>query len=273
MMTTPVPPGQTPLVPSPTLPLVRPGFSAGLRALFGGYRYLFKNPDVWPLAMVPTAVALFLSIVFSVLAWRTGPALIASLLDKPQSGAFSTFLFVVLQILATIVLIALAIVLGFGLGKPLSGPALERLVRRVERDMGAPEWPQPGFVEDILRSLQSTLVAAAFTVPIVVVLGVLGFFFTPIAVLTFPLQLSVTAIGAAWDFCDYPLSIRGLPIGERLAFVSRNIAAVLGFGFGIALLSILPCTLLFVLPAGVLGAAELMVTLERWETAHQQLTT
>jgi CysZ protein len=242
-----------------------------LRALLGGYRYLFKTPDIWPLAMVPTAVALVLSIIFSVIAWKSGPALVAALVDKPQSGAVYTVLYVVLQVLATVALVVLAIVMGFALGKPLSGPALEKLVRRVEKDLGAPEWPEPSLVQDILRSFQSTLVAAAFTVPIVVVLGVLGFFFTPIAVITFPLQLTVTAIGASWDLCDYPLSIRGLPIGERVQFVGRNIAAVLGFGFGLALLSLLPCTLLFVLPAGVLGAAELMVTLERWETEHKRL--
>ncbi|HMY17269.1 MAG TPA: hypothetical protein PKA58_13190, partial [Polyangium sp.] len=49
----------------------RPGFRAGLRALFDGYRYLFRTPDIWPSAIIPVVVALVLMGLFGVVAVKT----------------------------------------------------------------------------------------------------------------------------------------------------------------------------------------------------------
>ena len=56
-------------------------------------------------------------------------------------------------------------------------------------------------------------------------------------------------------------------MGDRVAFLGRNIRPVQGFGLGLALLSLVPCLIVLVLPAGVAGAARLVLTLERWEKA------
>lgn len=249
----------------------RPGFREGLVSVWSGYRYLFRTPDLWLLALVPTLVTLVCALFFAVVAVEVAPLVVAALVTHPGSGFLWTALLVLLRVFVTLVGLALALALAFALGKPLSGPALERIVRHVERDLGAPAWPAPSLLQDVVRSLQSSLVALAFTLPIVAVLGLVSFVFAPAAVVTFPLQLAVTAIGAAWDLCDYPLSIRGVAVSERIHFVRRNFGAVLGFGLGLALLSFLPCTLLVVLPAGVIGATHLVVSLERWEAQERPL--
>ncbi|XXX77720.1 hypothetical protein WMF30_02955 [Sorangium sp. So ce134] len=59
----------------------------------------------------------------------------------------------------------------------------------------------------------------------------------------------------------------GLVPVERPGF-GAGLKAVLG-GYGLALLSFLPRSLLIVLPAGILGAARLVVTLERWEATRR----
>ncbi len=64
---------------------------------------------------------------------------------------------------------------------------------------------------------------------------------------------------------DEPLSIRGVPVRDRVAFMGRNAGAMVGFGVGLALLSLLPCLLLLAIPAGVAGATRLIATLERAE--------
>lgn len=261
----PLAPAQSP--PAGLVPFERPGFGAGMKAVFGGYGYLFRTPDIWPLALVPTGIALVLAVVLGIIGVKLAPMLVALLLKEPGTGMLWTVLGVVLHILAVVVMLGVALAISFALGKPLAGPALEKMVRRAEADLGAPTWPPPSFFEDVWRALQSSLVALVFTLPFIVVLGAVSFFFPPASVITFPLQLGITAIAGAWDFCDYPLSIRGVPVGARIDFVRRNIGAVMGFGFGLALLSFLPCALLIVLPAGVLGAARLVVDLERWEAA------
>jgi len=247
----------------------RPGFGAGLRALFEGYRYLLRTPDIWPLALVPIVVALVLATIFGVIAVKGVLWLVATYLSGNDPSTYWAIALVFIRIIAVLLALAAALFLAFALGKPISGPVLERIVRRVSKDLGAPQWPIPTLVQDVFRSLQSSFLALAVTLPFLVPLVAIGMIVPAAAVVTTPLQFVVTALGAAWDFCDYPLSIRGTRVAERIKFVRRNKGAVAGFALGLGLLLLLPCTLLIVLPAGVIGAAHLTVVLEKWEAARR----
>jgi CysZ protein len=244
-------------------PRDRPTFGAGVRALFGGFGFVLSNPDVWPLALVPVVVA---SVITGLLGWGAVawvPAEVRALLGARGDGLLGT----VLGVVATVVALLGAALLGFALSQPLSGPALERIVRRVEALHGAPRWPATSLASDVLRSLESIVVSYAFGLPLLAVLFLISVAFPPAAVVTTPLKLTVTALLLAWDLCDYPLSIRGVPLHARVAFMRRNAAAMLGFGCGLALLGLVPCLFVLVLPAGVAGAARLTVQIERWEAA------
>lgn len=252
----------------PVAPARKPGFADGLGALFGGFSFIARRPAVWPLAAVPVVIAL-------VLAGLLGAAFIAlvtgwidHLFGEPASRAVGVLEWV-LKAAAGIVAAIAAVLAGIALAQPLSGPALERIVRQAEREAGAPEWPPTSFATDILRSLQSVAVSFALGVPILAVLFVAEVAFPPAAVVTVPLKLLVTAVVMAWDFCDYPLSIRGVPVGERVAFVKRNALAMLGLGLGLAIVGVFGCTLLAAIPAGVAGAARLVTSIERWEAASR----
>ncbi|MDZ7588451.1 MAG: hypothetical protein U5J78_04675 [Parasphingorhabdus sp.] len=69
----------------------------------------------------------------------------------------------------------------------------------------------------------------------------------------------------AWDVCDYPLSVRGLPVRVRVAFLQKHFFPVLGMSAGVALLGLVPCGVLFALPIGVAGATRLLFEIERAE--------
>lgn len=246
-----------------------PGFLHGVRALLGGFGFVLGTPSVWHLAAVPVVVAIALTsglATFGVeLASRHLPASV--LAGAGAAGVLGTVLATVLKFVAYLAILVVAGLVGFGLAQPLSGFALEGIVRRVEAKMGAPAWTPPTFFEGLVRSLQSVLVAAAFAAPVFAVLLVIGLVVPGAGVVTVPLKLVATALLAAWDLCDYPLSIRGLPMGERVRRVRRHVPAMLGFGFGIALVGLVPGAIVLVLPAGVAGAARLMVDVERWESA------
>src|SRR5262249_41792494 len=68
-----------PIFPPPPTPLAkaapRPGFIAGLGAVFSGIGFVATTPAVWPLALVPIAVGLGLSAALSVLAIKFIPPL------------------------------------------------------------------------------------------------------------------------------------------------------------------------------------------------------
>jgi len=248
-----------PLAPTGGTPLAvtrRPGFGAGVASLFGGFGFVIGTPGMWPLAMVPVAVATTITGVLGWLAVTTVPARVAAALG---GGVLSTLAAVVAAVAAVIG----AVLIGLGLAQPLSGPALNRIVRAVETREGAPAWPPTRAIDDVLHGLSSIVVPYAFGVPLLTVLFLLSL--TPAAPIALPLKLVVLAIMIAWDLCDYPLSQRGVPTGARVAFMKRHASAMVGFGVGLALLSLLPCALVLVLPAGVAGAARLVVHLERWD--------
>ncbi len=144
------------------------------------------------------------------------------------------------------------------------------MVRRAEADLGAPRVAEEvGFFADMWRALPVVARGARLHSRSSSSSAWWVSSSRPASVVVVPLQLAVTALGGAWDLCDCPLSIRGVPVAERIDFVRRNLAAVMGFGFGLALLSFLPCALLIVLPAGVLGAARLVVARwSRWEATQ-----
>lgn len=245
-----------------TLLADRPGFFAGTRALFSGFGFIARTPAMWPLALVPVAVAGLATLVL-------GGAASALLLPKIAAALGQhAVLAVVAQVLAGMLVLVVAALVGMSVAQPLSGPALNRIVRRIEALDGAPPRPETGFVEDMGRALSSMLVGYAFGLPLLALLAIISFFVPPAAVVTFPLKLVVLALLFSWDLCDYPLSIQGLPVAARISLVARHLRAMIGFGFGIALLSLIPGAALLVLPIGVAGAARLMRQIERSEQAH-----
>ena len=247
----------------PSTPAEKPGFRAGIAAFFGGLGFIVRTPGVWPLAMVPVAVALVLSGALVTAAIAFVPGWIAALIGA-SSGAGRVAVGIT-EVLGTVLASLAGVVAGFALAQPLSGPALERIVRRHEAELGAPAWPPTSAVSDVLRSLQSVAVSFLFAAPLFALLFVLDLTIPGAAVVCVPLKVVLTAILIAWDLLDYPLSIRGVAVGKRVAFVGRNVGAMLGFSLGLALLSFLPCLLLLLLPAGGAGAARLTFELERYE--------
>src|SRR5262245_38704868 len=118
-----------PLAPAAPAPIAkappRPGFGAGLGAMFSGIGFIATTPAVWPLAMVPIGIGCTLAVPLSVLAIRLIPPLFVT-----WFGATSGILASALGVIATLAAIIDAVVVAFGVAQPLSGPALGGIVRR-----------------------------------------------------------------------------------------------------------------------------------------------
>jgi len=249
--------------PSPPAP-VEPTFSLGVKSLFGGIAWLAKSPGAWPMAAVPIAIATVLTASLGYGCFRFIPGWVGEWVG-PVDGTLATVGIGVLKVVATALGVVLSSLIAFALAQPLSGPALEQLVRRQEADLGLEPRPETSFVTDILRSLQSLAVGYAFGLPALAILFTLSLIVPVASVILFPLKLLIASATIAWDICDYPLSIRGLPVGKRVALMLRYKKAILGFAVGLALAGLIPCVLFLFLPGGVVGAARLLCAIERWE--------
>jgi CysZ protein len=155
--------------------------------------------------------------------------------------------------------VVLAIVIGVSLAQPLSGWALDGIVRAQERELGVAPVEKPPFLATLLGSLGSALLGLAVGVPLIALLTLAAWVFPPAALVTVPLKVVVAAVLLAWDLLDYPLALHGVGVVARLKWCAHHFGAVVGFGLAALLLFAVPGFGLLALPCGVAGAVRLVV--------------
>jgi CysZ protein len=237
------------------------GFWRGFSAPFGALKSLLATPKAWPFALVPVLVFMALEASFVTASW---------LWLKPWVGERVTGDGTVREIGATaaawgafLLSAALGWLLSAFFAPTLSAPALERIVALVEAELGAPPRRALSVMGELWCGLRSLFVCAALTLPLVLGLTLLELVAPPIAVVATPLKLLIGALGIAWGLFDYPLTLRGIGARQRLSFMSRHAAPVLGFGVAFALVFWLPCAGILMLPVGVVAATRLYWTIQR----------
>lgn len=236
------------------------GFGRGFAAPFGAARSLLGTPRAWPLALVPAIVFVVLEGAVVLGAWHYVKPWVNERLAG--GGSWQATGAVVASWLSVVLITGLGWLLSAQLAPALSAPALERIVAIVERELGAPERRELGFFAELACGLRATLLSLAVTLPLIIGLTLLELVASPVAVVTTPLKLAIGALGVAWSLFDYPLTLRGMRLRERLAFLRRHFAAVFGFGVAFSLLFWVPCFGVLMLPLGVAGATRLY-----WEIA------
>lgn len=237
------------------------GFWKGFSSLFIALRGLVATPKAWPLSLVPVLVFLVLEAGFVAASWLLLKPWIEGLVTGP--GTVRETLGDVASWLSFLLSAALGWLLSALLVPPLSAPALERLVAQVEAELGLPERAPLGFLAELWCGLRASLLAAGVTLPLIALLTLLELFVAPAAVVATPLKFLIGALGVAWGLFDYPMTLRGIGVRDRLAFINRHAGPVLGFGVAFALGFWLPCCAVLLLPVGVIAATRLYWQIER----------
>jgi CysZ protein len=158
--------------------------------------------------------------------------------------------------LAQAVVLLLALFLSYLLYLPLArvllAPFSEAISRRTSMILG---------VSSLNKTLgwRHAMWEGAKLVMMQVVIGLsalaLGLLLPPIAA---PLGLTVAICFVSLDYLDVPLSVRGLPLKEKIRLLRRNKALTAGFGVAGYLMLIIPVVNLLSLPVGVIGATLLV---------------
>lgn len=232
--------------------------SSGIRAVFSAFSLIARTPSLWPYALVPTVVLALLESGFLALGYLVVRPWLLEKLPDP-SGFWGRFGVGVASFGAVALVAWLGLLVSLVIAPVVSAPALERIVERVEATLGVPARAPLGFVRELSCGLRATLGALVVALPCLLLLFVVELAFPPAGVVTVPLKLLVTALLVALGLFDYPLTLRGVPFGERLGLLRRYPAVVLGFGATFALLFWLTCCGVVLLPVGA-AAATLVVT-------------
>jgi len=225
--------------------------------VFSGAGFLLRSPRSWPYAIVPALVLLLLTGLFAWGAIAVVSSTLHAWVGEPDSS-WGRLGVSVLAWVGYLLGAILGLLVALAITPPLSSPALERIVELEEQEIGAPPRAPMSMLEEIWCGLRAQAFAAAFAVPLLGVLWVVEIFVAPAVVVTVPLKLLVTAFCLAWNLFDYPLTLRGIRMRERLRLVLAHKGAALGFGLGFALLFWFPCFGVLMLPVGVAGATRLV---------------
>ncbi|WP_394822646.1 EI24 domain-containing protein [Pendulispora albinea] len=234
----------------------------GTKTFFRGFAFIVARPSVWPYAAVPMVAACILTIALAVLGIWGANAALDSLFGVVDT-TLANIGYVATQIVVYVVIVGSAVLLAGSLAQPLSGPALDAIVREQEKALGRAPSADPPFFESVTRSINITLVTLAMGVPVFALLFLVDFVFPPAVVITVPIKLVVSALLASWNLLDYPFSLRRMNFAERRAFYRANLRTCLGFGLPVAVMALVPLIGLLMLPVGVAGATRLVVETEK----------
>jgi CysZ protein len=227
------------------------GLFRGFAAFFFGVGFIVGTPRVWPRAAVPvvTAVALWAGLG-ALGVW--GALRLAHRMVESSIGAGA------LSVLFAVPAALVALLLALALAQPLSGWALDSIVREQRSALALPPLREGGRVKAILSSLGAGVAAFAAGVLLIGGLTVIGALAPAALPVTVPLKVVVGALLVAWNLVDYPLAILGFGMRERVRWFVRYGGSMLGFGLAAIAFITLPGIGLLALPCGVAGAARLV---------------
>jgi CysZ protein len=232
------------------------GLFVGAAAFFGGVRFIAKTPALWWRAVAPAVTALVLAVGFG----YAGLHFALSWAHRVLGEGVGERLF---AIMAVLVVVLLAVLLAVSMAQPLSGWALDGIVRQQARALGAAPIQEPPRFATMVRSAASSFLALAVGLPAIAGLAIVGWLVPPAAIGTVPLKVMLTALLLAWDLLDYPLALLGMSTGARVGWCARHLGAVLGLGLAAMMLFAIPGVGLLALPCGVAGATRLTYRLGR----------
>jgi CysZ protein len=228
------------------------------RALSGAWRlprgvaFLFVNPSLWPLVVLPAIVAGLLLVGGFLFGFWAAPVVEGHLVKGGPSPSWLELLTGILIWMATL---SAGGALGFGLALLLVSPILDQLSRRVERiARGAVGDRGIGLAWEIQESLRGAFYFLA---------AAPGIFFLAFVPLIGPvLAILWAGFALAFQFSDPPLTRRGLGFREKRAWHRRYRPEAMGFGVAGLVALLIPFADLLVAPALAAGATLLVLDME-----------
>jgi len=224
-------------------------FLSALTYPFRGVAYFVGRPALWKFAFAAAAIhllafglliALYVHYRSGLVAWIT-PHRFPHWLQATAGWILSILLFVSVLFAA------------FLAGNLLSLPILDALTERVLKDLG--ETLPPG--RGIRHALRRCLVNQSLKLLIfgAIQAALLLLYVTPLAFLHPPISAFLGVLFLGFDYLDYPLDARQVPVPARFGWLLRHAGATLGYGSVLFLILLVPLLGTVLLPLTVAGAA------------------
>jgi CysZ protein len=236
-------------------------FFTALTYPFRGVAYFLGRPALWKYAGAAVAIHLLALTLLLVLYFEFRADIVGGITPDRFPHWLQTASAWMLSALIFVAVLFAALVLG----NLLSLPFLDALTERILRDLGETLPPSRGIRHALRRSLvNQTLKLLLFGA---VQAGLLVLYVTPLGVLHPPLSAFIGVLFLGFDYLDYPLDARQVPVPERFAWLVGHAGATLGYGSVLFLVLLVPLLGTVLMPLTVAGAALLAHRIDSPESA------
>lgn len=228
-------------------------FFAALTYPFRGVAYFLARPALWKYFAAAFAINLVLFAVLVTLFVKFR----ADLVDGITPDRFWTWARVTLGWIMTVVVAGVGLFLFTIVGNLLASPFLDAMTERILADLGETLPPSRGPLRAFLRALRNQSIKLAFFGAIQLlllllwVIPVVGFLHPPLSAIS-------TILFLGFEYVDYPLDARRLPVPRRFEWMAGHPGSMLGFGLVLFPLFLIPFVGYVCLPLAVAGASLLV---------------
>jgi CysZ protein len=226
-----------------------PDFFLALTYPFRGVAYFFRRPALWKFAAAAVAVHLLMLILFLTLYLRYRADFVADI----TPDRFPAWLRTAAAWILSVLIFVAGLFLSLLLGNLLTLPFLDAMTECILRDLGETLPTDGGFGRMLRRALVNQILK--LIVFCAVQAGLLLLYLTPLAVLHPPVSTFVGILFLGFDYLDYPLDARRVPVPERYPWMLRRLGATLGYGTILFVVLLVPLLGYLLLPLTVAGAA------------------
>ena len=224
-------------------------FLTALTYPFRGMAYFFGRPALWKFAVSAVAIHVlaFAILIVSYFHYR------ANLVSWMTPDRFPHWLQAAAGWVISLLGFVAVLFAAFLAGNLLSVPILDALTARVLIELGETLPPGRSMRHAVQRSLvNQTLKLLIFGA---IQAALLLLYVTPLAFVHPPISAFLGVLFLGFDYLDYPLDARQLPVPARFGWVLRHAGATLGYGSVLFLVLLVPLLGTMLLPLTVVGAA------------------
>jgi CysZ protein len=228
-------------------------FFASLAYPFRGVGYFLRRPALWKYFAGAFAINLVLFVVLTILFLKYRVALV----DAITPDRFWKWAQVAIEWIFTGIVAILALFLFTIVGNLLASPFLDAMTERILADLGETLPPSRGPLRAFLRALRNQSIKLAFFGAVQLLLLLL-WLIPVVGFLHPPLSAILTILFLGFEYIDYPLDARQLPVPRRFGWMVAHPGATLAYGLVLFPIFLVPFVGYACLPLAVAGAAILV---------------
>lgn len=232
-------------------------FFSGLAYPFRGVAYFLGRPALWKYFAAAFAINLVLFTVLAILFFKVR----ADLVEWIMPDRWYAWVRVGLGWILTVIVAVLGLFLFTIVGNLLASPFLDAMTERILTDLGETLPPSRGPLQAFLRSLRNQSIKLVFFGAIQALLLLL-WVIPVVGLLHPPLSAIVTILFLGFEYVDYPLDARQLPVPRRFEWMVAHFGATFAYGLVLFPLFLIPLVGYLCLPLAVAGSSLLVYNID-----------